>query len=266
MRYFKNKKVLGIIFVIMGILSIINALIAQIYSISFSNFFYLIGFFLIVIGLVKLFLLNRIKSKLITYVTRCFDFCILLCLISFILIEGLILSSAFKKDLTEPDYIIVLGAGLWGNVPSLTLVQRLEASLDIINLHPNTKVILSGGKGSGETISEAEAMKKYLISKGISADRLIKEDKSTNTLENLSFSNKVIKDLTKKETLKVTIVTSNFHMYRAKLLASRVGLIPQGYPSPTKIFMVPTYFVREYLAIIKSLILDWPASLYIKIS
>jgi uncharacterized SAM-binding protein YcdF (DUF218 family) len=85
---------------------------------------------------------------------------------------------------------------------------------------------------------------------------IIKEEKSTNTLENMKFTTEILKGLDKRENIEVTIVTNNFHMFRAKFLAQRQGLKAYGYPSQLHPMLVPTYFVREYLAVINSFIFD----------
>ena len=177
-------------------------------------------------------------------------------LVSFIIIEALIIQSAISKHREKTDYLVILGAGLRGEVPSTALYQRLYASLEYIKLNPTVKVVVSGGRGSGETITEAEAMKRFLVKHGVAGNQIIKEDKSTNTLENMKFTRAVLGQLVKKENIEITIVTNNFHMFRAEFLAERQGLNVFGYPAPLHPMLVPTCFVREYLAVINSFIFD----------
>ena len=99
-------------------------------------------------------------------------------------------------------------------------------------------------------------MKRFLIKHGVAEDQIIKEEKSTNTLENMKFTTEILKKLEKSENIEVTIVTNNFHMFRAKFLAKRQGLKVYGYPAPLHPMLVPTCFVREYLAVINSFIFD----------
>jgi uncharacterized SAM-binding protein YcdF (DUF218 family) len=118
--------------------------------------------------------------------------------ISFIVIEMAIISemNAPKVDPIEDiDFIIILGAGLDGDQISRTLKQRLDKSVDVIKHNKDTRVIVSGGQGEGELISEAEAMGEYLINLHIPYKRLIFENKSTTTKENLSYSKGLIDDL-----------------------------------------------------------------------
>jgi uncharacterized SAM-binding protein YcdF (DUF218 family) len=124
--------------------------------------------------------------------------------------------------------------------------------MEFLEKYPNTKVIVSGGQGPGEDITEAEAMKRYLISNGISENQIIKEEKSTSTEENLIYSREVIKKLDSRDDMKITLITTNFHMFRSKFLANRFGLDVYSAPSDLHPLLIPNYYVREYLAVINS--------------
>ncbi|QNU05839.1 YdcF family protein [Peribacillus butanolivorans] len=139
----------------------------------------------------------------------------------------------------DASYLIVLGARVKGTVPSLSL-QYLKAN-------KNTIAIVSGGKGPGEDISEAQAMQQELINQGIEEARIIMEDKSTTTIENIAYS----KDLIPNPTATGLIVANDFHIYRAVEMAKSVGLDMTGIPAKTpKVVLVKSY-IREYLAITK---------------
>lgn len=250
-----SKKLIGLTLLITGIISVIYSFIATLYRVSFSEFFLIIGIVLISLSLLKLYL-KPINSPYFKLGIKIFNILVILGIVFFLIIESFIVFSSLKKDVTKPDYIVVLGAGLWGDTPSLTLTQRLETSLDIINMYPDVKIIVSGGQGPGETITEAEAMKKFLVSKGIDRARIIMEDKSTNTLENLLNTREVIRKFDNRDKLKITIVTSNFHMFRSKFLAERVGFKAYGYPAPILKYLIPAYHIREFLAVIKSFVFD----------
>jgi uncharacterized SAM-binding protein YcdF (DUF218 family) len=252
------KKNIGIIYLIAGLLSFINGVAAKYYSVSFSSFFLVISIPLIALGCFEVLILNKNTPKPLKVFISTIHIGTLLLIISFIIIESLIITSAIKRENKKPDYIVILGAGLRGEIPSHTLYKRLETSLNLINEYKDVKIILSGGQGPGETITEAEAMKRYLLEKGVSSDRIIKEDKSTSTLENLEFTKNIITSLESKTNPKITIVTSNFHMFRSKILAGRVGFSSYGYPAEILPSLIPTYFIREYMALIKTLIFDWP--------
>lgn len=258
----KKTNLRGLIFFLLGLFCIVYSLAMKFYHVTFAGFFLLLGLTLCVIGFIRIKLLDSIKSNAVRKTIKAFYFIFIACIIlSIIFIEGLILSSASKKETSKPDYIVVLGAGLWGKNPSQILQQRLNASLDVINKYPDVKVVLSGGQGPGETITEAEAMKKYLIDRDVSEDRLLLEEKSTSTLENLSFSYNLIRNTDKVSNFKVTIVTSNFHMYRAQLISKRLGISSYAYASDIENYLKITYFSREYFALIKSIIFDKPTAI-----
>lgn len=190
-----------------------------------------------------------IKSKLVKTI-----FC--MWLISFFIVEGLIIFDGNLDNNKETDYVIVLGAGLKGEKLSLTLLDRMNKCLEYMNTHPKVKVVVSGGQGSGEDISEAEGMKRFLIERGIAEGRIVKEDKSTSTSENIKFTMKRLKTIENKKVNEITIITNKFHLFRAKLLAKRSGVVAYGVPSKTRIYLIPKYYFREYFAVIKSFVLD----------
>ncbi|NLI89570.1 MAG: YdcF family protein [Epulopiscium sp.] len=169
---------------------------------------------------------------------------------SFIIIEG-------KKTYTEEvDYLIVLGARLYGDVPSPSLLERLKVAHTYLEEHEDAKVVVSGGQGSNELVSEAYAMRKYLVDNGISEDRIILEDRSTSTFENLSYSLDKIRETDEREGLKILIASNSYHIFRSKLIAGRLGAEAYGLPAPIPQSVIIKSYAREYLAVIKSLIFD----------
>jgi len=174
---------------------------------------------------------------------------ILLGIVVFILLESLIFYVGHKTPLTfKSDYIIVLGASVKGENMSLTLLRRAQKAFDYLSLHENTIAILSGGQGPGEHISEAEAMKRYLVKKGIPENRLILEDASTSTKENIQFSYELIHDMITQDTT-VTIITSHFHIFRSRLIAFSQGKKANGIGAKTVIYLAPNYYLREFFGI-----------------
>lgn len=145
------------------------------------------------------------------------------------------------------DYIIILGARVKGEIPSLALQYRIDAAANYMKKNKETIAIASGGQGPGEDITEAEAIKEGLLVHGISSNRIILEDKSTDTVENIRFSKKLIPDYLENGLL----VTNDFHLYRAKSIAKDQGLNLQGIPAETPAVAIPKSYLREYLAITK---------------
>lgn len=255
----KLKKIIGIIMCILAALCLFNSIGIMIFNVTFWPFFLLLSIFLVALGYLHLKIHLNMNNKFIRYGSFVIHTLSIIFIISFIIIEALIIRYGSTRNSEKPDYVVILGAGLNGEVPSLTLSQRLKASLELLELLPEeTRIIVSGGQGPGETITEAEAMKRYLVQHGISEDRIIKEDKSTNTKENLIFTRRLIREIDSKENIKITIVTSNFHMFRSRTLAKEVGFDEvQSWSAPIHPLLIPTYYVREYLAIVKGLILNW---------
>lgn len=149
--------------------------------------------------------------------------------------------------------LVILGCKVRNGFPSEMLRLRLDAAYDFLIENPDTPVVVSGGQGSDEIISEAQCMKEYLVKRGISEDRIYMEDKSASTEENLKFS----KELIEKEGLcrDITIVTDGYHQLRAEMLARRTGMEASNISSDTQDWLLPTYWVREWFGIIYSCVL-----------
>ena len=128
------------------------------------------------------------------------------------------------------NYLIVLGAGVNGTVPSLSLRERLDAAYDYLQEYPHTICVVSGGQGSGEDITEAECMYRYLTGKGIAPERIVQEDQATSTQENLVYSLELINP---EATQSVGILSSEYHLFRAGLLAKECGITTLGIPART---------------------------------
>lgn len=154
----------------------------------------------------------------------------------------------------ETATVVVLGCLVRESGPSLMLRYRLDAALQYLQENPEAPVVVSGGQGEKEPVSEAAAMAEYLITNGIDADRIYREDVSTNTWQNISFSGGIIRREGLPETL--VIVTDTYHQMRAAIFAGRQGFdtvyacsgkCPWG--------LLPCYGVREMLAIAQAVIL-----------
>lgn len=160
---------------------------------------------------------------------------------------GVIARSAHGTDALEADYLIVLGCKVNGTTPSLMLRQRLDAAVSYLNAHPDAAVIVTGGQGSGENITEAACMYDYLTAAGIDRERILLEDQSTSTMENLRFSMELM-----EPDASVSIVSNEFHLYRAGQMAARLGLSPALIPASTEYpILTASYYLREILAVWK---------------
>lgn len=151
-----------------------------------------------------------------------------------------------QKAEPDLDYVIVLGAQVKGEKPSRALRKRLDRAYEYALANPRTKLILSGGQGGGEDITEAECMRRFLTDAGLAPDRLLLEDRSASTKENLEFS----RELYHPENAETGIVSNNFHICRALVFAADSGYTKVcGIPAHSDPWMQPHYIVREVFAL-----------------
>jgi uncharacterized SAM-binding protein YcdF (DUF218 family) len=154
-----------------------------------------------------------------------------------------------EKDIR---YVIVLGGGIRrdGSV-SGTLAERLETAADWLSSHPQAVAVVSGGRGMFAPIPESRAMALYLHARGLEPERIIEEDAARDTIQNLRFSRRIIREREGGD-VPVAILTSGFHLSRALFLAERAGFPDAaGIPSPSPYLVWPTVYVREILAVVK---------------
>lgn len=168
---------------------------------------------------------------------------------------SILMAGAYNAPPKEPNAVVVLGCSVKGTRPSQMLAYRLDAAYDYLNEHEDVICIVSGGQGRGEDISEAEAMKTYLVEKGIDPERIFEEGRSSSTKENLLYSAEILEDMGLP--LDITIVTDGYHQYRASLLAKDCGYDSvysiSGYTKP---YLLPTFWLREWLALTAYYIFD----------
>lgn len=169
------------------------------------------------------------------------------CVIIAIVISIFMIKAADDPPPDENNTLVVLGCKVNNGKPSIMLGRRLNAAYEYLSEHNSVNVVVSGGQGSDEVMSEAQCMKDYLISKGIDSGRIFMEDKSTNTEENLKFSQEIIKREGLPET--ITLVTDAFHQCRAEMLAGNIGIEPYNISGYTSWYIVPVYWVREWFGI-----------------
>ncbi|SFR83876.1 YdcF family protein [Anaeromicropila populeti] len=248
-RCFKNLNIISFLFGLLGIISFFYFIIIISYAgikADFALFWVLLGSMcFVVMGILMVLKKEQVMvPKPLLYGAELF---ILAGLALFLFIEAVIISSARSKPSENADYMIVLGAQVKGKRVSKALKYRLDTAIEYLEKNELTKVIVSGGQGEGEDISEAEAMFRYLVQNGISPERIIKEDKSKNTYENITFSKVFIEP--EKTTI---IVTNSFHVYRGMALAKKqnFGTI-EGLNAPTDKILCIHYYVREAVAVVK---------------
>lgn len=178
----------------------------------------------------------------------------------FLVIEMIILSGFFQKPKEEPQYIIVLGTTVYESGPCYLLRQRLKEAAKWAETYENAKIVVTGGQGKKEPFTEGSEMKRYLVEElGVDQDRIIVEEKSMNTYENMTFTGEILEKTDETfsyENTPVLVVTNNFHMFRSMQIAKKAGFNNvSGGPSGTYIYLFPHYMVREFCAVLKNLAL-----------
>jgi len=152
----------------------------------------------------------------------------------------------------DQDFIIILGAKIKKDGTLTNLLQgRVDKAIEFGSKQfeiskKNIIYVPSGGKGSDEIISEAQAIKNYLISKGIKENQIIIEDKSTSTTENMKFSKNKIDEINKNA--KISFSTTNYHVFRSGVIANEQGIDCEGMGSKTKWYFYTNALIREFIA------------------
>lgn len=235
--------VAGIIFIVYGlilsvisnlnlgvILTIIIGLMALIYGIFFEK-------------------INEITSNGFFKYLK-FSGILLLC--AELILTGFIAIYGQNDNITyKEDAVIVLGAGIRGEQVTLPLKMRLDKAVEYHSKNPDALIVVTGGQGFQETVTEAYAMEKYLIDKGVDKNIIVKEEKATSTNENMRFS-KIILDGKLKENYDIVVITNNFHIYRGISIAKKEGFknVFHMHAGLQWYNLVPCY-LRESLAVLK---------------
>ena len=168
--------------------------------------------------------------------------------ISFGIVAAKVAGYSAQKPEPGADAVIVLGAAVRGDVPSATLAARLDCALEYLKKSPETRAIVTGGQGDGENVTEASAMRAYLEARGIDSERIYEEDQSASTLENLQNAQEILKEFFPEEA-RILVVSSDYHLYRAKLVAQKLGLNVETMGSRSVVYLLPNFYLREYAAV-----------------
>jgi uncharacterized SAM-binding protein YcdF (DUF218 family) len=166
----------------------------------------------------------------------------------FLMVSVIMVCNGWRTAHTDQVTVVVPGALIRGDKPSLMLSHRLQVAAEYLNEHPDACCVVSGGQGIDEEFSEAQVMKSYLVSLGIDGNRIYMEDKSTSTWENMQFTAEIIE----KNGLSTDIViaTQEFHQFRSAAYAKRAGLTPVATATcGTPWYLFLCYWVREFAAI-----------------
>ena len=167
---------------------------------------------------------------------------------SFIFLQVAILMNIYvTKDINNVktvDTMIILGAKVNRDGVSKTLKLRLDKAIEYYNKDKDINIIVSGGQGKDEVMTEALAMKNYLLENGVDEKNIILENKATTTLENIIFSKEIMEDLNLGN--RALIITSDYHLFRGRFIASILGIDNEGLCSISSLSSRMYYMIREY--------------------
>ena len=159
---------------------------------------------------------------------------------------GVVIMHGATADEGEFQYLLVLGTVVEGTEPSSMLSDRIQGAYDYLTAHPEVICIVSGGKGDQVNLSEAECMYNELVELGIDPARLLMEDRAANTVENFRFSLALIEEETGVRPEKLGVLSSEFHLFRARMFARDEGVMPIAIPAKTTdTATFVQYFLRE---------------------
>ncbi len=184
------------------------------------------------------------------WMRRCFTLLLCLNLLVMAVTEVLIFSGSRGEKEPKSNYVLVLGAAVNETEPSRALRERLDAAYQYLVTYPEAQCIVSGGMGRGEKITEALCMFRWLTEKGIEPHRIWMEDQATSTMENIGFTLDLIEKKTGTRPETLAIVSSEYHLYRAGLMARDEGVTMLGVPAHTEpVFSRAHYYFREIFGV-----------------
>ena len=176
------------------------------------------------------------------------------CALLVLLTSALSLYGSFDNATGEEDALIVLGCGVRGDRVSIGLARRLDKAAAYYREHPDVKIVVTGGQGTQETIPEADAMARYLLARSVPAEKIIKEPTAASTLENLQFSDALLRETLDTDDYTAALVTSRFHVFRAEHVAYALGFSFTHLGAGSVWYAVPMNNLRELCAIAHELL------------
>ena len=191
-------------------------------------------------------LVGRVFPQFARVTTIVFTVLLLCGLALFSFTEYHIIQASFGTPEAEAEYLVVLGAKVRDDGPSVSLWDRINAAADYLKAHEDTIAIVSGGQGEDEPITEAQCMHDELVKLGIDESRIWMEDNATSTDENMRFSLDLIEEKTGTRPKKLAILSSEYHLYRSSLMAKKLGIEFVGVPAKTsRLSQLVNHAMRE---------------------
>ena len=240
--------VLGIICCLYG--STVVALVSSNHWFNYAGI--IVGLFLIAVGvfLERICKMFRKLPKAVLIVMSVIATAILL---HFTIFEVNVIRFANSQPASDARYMIILGAKVNGETPSLEYQKRIEAAYNYAKEHPDIRIICTGGKGDDEAIPESFAAANFLMRNSVDENRVFKEEQSTSTEENFVYA----KEFIEGDLADVVVVSSAFHLYRASLIAKREGYSNVSYIGSVGLkILQPHYYIREYASYVKDVLIN----------
>ena len=238
------KKSERLCYVLAALCLILGALMLFVFTaVRFTGFL----FFCAAAALAIFALLNRWsgKKRWALWCKRVFLILLAAGFLLFAVMEAWVVSWSRTDRETTVEAVVVLGAGVNGTVPSLSLLVRLEAALDFLADKPDIPIVVTGSRGPGEAISEASCMAGWLTAHNVDPDRIILEEQADNTEENVRYSKALLAELGISDGAKVAVVSSDYHLCRAAWLWGE-GMVPAAAHMPARFFaLTVNYYIRE---------------------
>lgn len=234
------------VFLILGVVLIVETLIVSTLS-NYNLGVILPAFFGVPLVFLAL-MLPRMKKGFLRFLKWLIAVCYAVAIGIFLVCGFLMIRATSGSEKVEADAVIVLGAAVHGDKVTWVLENRLNTAIEYLEAHPEAVCVVSGGQGPGETVTEASAMKKYMVECGVSADRVYTEELAINTMENFSFSKPIIDEVVGPDA-RIAFVTTNFHVYRAGQVARAQGLDVVGIPAEDVWYLRLNNFLRECVGI-----------------
>ena len=174
--------------------------------------------------------------------------CYALAGVIFLVCGSLMLSARHSQKNVSADAVVVLGAAVHGDKVTWVLENRLNTAIAFLAANPTAVAVVSGGQGAEETVTEASAMKKYMVARGVPESRVLLEEHATNTPENFTLSKPII-DASVGKNARIAFVTTDFHVYRASRVAQNLGIPAVGISAPDVWYLRLNNFLRECVGI-----------------
>ena len=238
--------VLREVFLILGVALIVETMIIS--TLSNYNLGVILPAFFGVPLVFLAFMLPKMQKGFLLLLKWLIAVCYAVAIGIFLVCGFFMIRAANEGERVEADAVIVLGAAVHGDKVTWVLENRLNTAIEYMETHPNAICIVSGGQGAGESVTEASAMKKYMVERNVDPSRVYTEERAKNTKENFEYSKVMIDELLGNNA-RIAFVTTNFHVYRAGQVARAQGVNAVGIPADDVWYLRLNNFLRECVGI-----------------